>query len=670
MPAYISASPNPVVFSYPDIVLHHQHDVSVGWDTGDAAVKAHVFRSLNHGKESVLPGAAARNGSSAVQKIDIDQTLTFILRRSSDGQELARTDVTTQKDALATAMTDPDYGFIQALKIDVGVDTVGIAFQTKRAAIPSVEVRRKDGGALVDDFMGGSFGQVHAVTLQGFSGLGLPQDTALDVRIVALKDIGGGRVELGSGAHNPEVRGQVTTGDRTVQFHFDLIHVRNDGDPSGPGEFTFTFGVGDELSRQQLGPTRFWGEGEISSGGDRDVAQDITVGRAPRLMWATVTAWEDDSSIANPNTWGFGEPGIGPAYPLTRTDGSESDYGSLAWVGAHFNLTEAPGRQLPFSMSTGDFSIAFDVYGAMTVTERRGTNEFKGLALGRVQGTKRKLSERARAIGARLGGGRTMTFMRPASLVTVGLGPDGAVLLRTTDGRTGAASVTDLGGGFASEVTVLACSLPHEVLHLLGLTREGGVVARTVSPDAPEQGRWLELGGHFVGAVTAVGRGARVDVLARDAEGRVFHRLLSEDGAWSRSDAGVTSLAACGTAAGELVVFGLGAGGRVLHRRLDAEGWTPAECRWDEIARVDVQIASRGTIDVRWVTEDDLAVSVSTEDGLAGALLWRAYPRPDGDARWVPVEAAPLARAAGGADRDGGAAAPSPVLPADRHPLG
>ena len=65
----------------------------------------------------------------------------------------------------------------------------------------------------------------------------------------------------------------MTTGARTVSFLFDLIHVRNDGDPAGAGEFTFTFGVGDVITSQLLGPVESF-EDDIPAGYGRDVNKE------------------------------------------------------------------------------------------------------------------------------------------------------------------------------------------------------------------------------------------------------------------------------------------------------------------------------------------------------------------------------------------------------------
>src|SRR4051812_9255738 len=111
MVAFISAAPDPVVFTYPDVYFNRALDVNVGWDTGEPTVKGRVFRSLNGGPEAGLLGPDLPSGTRG-EKILLGQTLTFVLRRPDNGQELARATVTTKKNALAEHMTDPDLGFI------------------------------------------------------------------------------------------------------------------------------------------------------------------------------------------------------------------------------------------------------------------------------------------------------------------------------------------------------------------------------------------------------------------------------------------------------------------------------------------------------------------------------------------------------------------------------
>ena len=121
MVAFITVSQNPVIFKYSDVVLHHLVDFTVEWDTGDPAVKARLSRSLNGGAEAVLPGAPVRVGVMT-QHIGLDQVPTFVLRRASNAAEIGRVTVTTQKNALAQAMTDPDLGFIYGLKVQLPGD--------------------------------------------------------------------------------------------------------------------------------------------------------------------------------------------------------------------------------------------------------------------------------------------------------------------------------------------------------------------------------------------------------------------------------------------------------------------------------------------------------------------------------------------------------------------
>ena len=281
-------------------------------------------------------------------KIALDEILTFVLRRALNGQELARTTVTTEKDAFAAHMTDPDRDFISAVKIDVGADSVSIGFSTKRAATACIEVRDHASGQLVDSWMGSGFRQQHQRVFDGF-GAGLAQDTVFDIRIAALKDIGGGRVRLGAGADNPEIRGAVKTGSRSVTFFFDSVYVRRDGDPGGAGEMTFLFGVGDVATRQQLGPVEQWGEGDIADGGERQLDRTITIDKASRRLWAQVNGWDSDSSFGDflgSPFQGFDGVGLRPAFDWPGTDGHEYNSGAFATVTRHFDTQQlAAGRQ-------------------------------------------------------------------------------------------------------------------------------------------------------------------------------------------------------------------------------------------------------------------------------------------------------------------------------------
>lgn len=652
MVAFISAVPNPVIFTYPDVRLSRQRDVSVGWDTGDKAVKGRVYRSVGGAAEVAVPGAPSTAGSTT-EKIALGQVVDYVLRRAADNYEFGRTTVTTKKDALAEYLTDPDRGFIFNLNVDPRVETVFVAFQSKRAAVPYVEVRRHDNGQLVDSWMGSDFRQQHARELNGF-GAGFPQETLLDLRIMALKDAGGGRVALGSGANNPEVRGSVTTGSRTVSFSFDRVHVRNDGDPAGAGEFTFTFGVGDVVTRRPLGPVPTWGEGDIPAGYDRDLNRVIAVEHAPRRMWAQVVGREDDGSfgdfLGHPTGLGVGVGG-GPAFDVPGSSGFEVAEGAVAWVTQHFDLEEAPDRQLPFVMSTGNFAIAFDVYGSTRVTRRRGQNHFTGLRLGRVR-KRLPFHDRIDVTTKVLPVGSSRSAVRPDGVATVMLGPDASVVVRLVNPRTSTGMLFDAGGRFEESITVVNT---ERELYVLGVTPAGQLLARDLGSIPPE-GEWMPLGDRLAGPVCAVNRGSCVDVLARDEEGNVQHLVLGRGAAhgWTRLGGPVMGpVAATTTAAGELAVFGLGPRGDIVHQRLTGDArWVPGEGKWESVCRADVGPASDAAIHVEWVSAADLVVSVTASDELVGAVLWQDFPRPEGRGEWTPVTVA-----------DSG---PSPDVRADR----
>lgn len=648
MVAVLSAFPYEAIFNYADVVLHRPIDVNVNWDTGDPAVKGRVFRSVDGTTEKALTGAALRQGNTT-DKISLNEVLTLVLRNEANHQELARTSVTTGKDALATYMTDPNLLFIYALQVNPGVETIGISFQTKQPAVPYIEIRRHDSGELVDSWMGGSFRQQHAREFDGW-GRGLPQETMFDVRIAALKDIGGGRVRMGSGAHNPEVRGAVTTGSRTVSFLFDLIYVRRDGDPNSPGEFTFTFGVGDVATRQQLGPTKAWGEGSIADGGQRDISKTITVHHAPRWMWAQVNAFEDDSDPIQDALLGHEPLMEAPVYAPPGSNGHEYSIGAFANVTEHFDTDQtASGRLRPFTLSTGEFAIAYEVSGSMRVIRQNGTNHFRGMALGRVK-TPPGFRERARSHSVTLAGGQMRAVRLAQGLATVNLSPEGRVIVRTVDPRTGAGSVVDLGGCFDESVTLVAS--PRDTLHVFGLAPSGEVIARTLTPGSTTEGDWIQLGGTFTGRVTCVAREGLVHLLVRDGEGQVWHRTYpacGDDEHWTRIGGGAAgAIAATGTPAGDLAVLALDREGRILHKRLTAEGeWTPPLDDWDVVCRVDERSAAEGTPAVHWATDKDLIVSVFVGDELAGAVMWCDYPEQKDKSEWVPVASADGEEAAG-----------------------
>ena len=369
-------------------------------------------------------------------------------------------------------------------------------------------------------------------------------------------------------------------------------------------------------------------------------------------MWAQVLAWEDDTSfgdfLGHPLGLGFGEP-TGTGYALPGSDGYEVDEGSAAWVTTHWDTDEtASDRQRGFEMSTGNFSIAYDVFGWITVARRNGVNNFKGLALGRVP-HRPNVTDRLKLRSRVLVPGQTQRVALAAASGVLSISPEGSVLLRVTDPVAKAGYATDLGGCFRGSVTII--SPTPDAVHVLGISHDGDAVVRSLAAE-PTEGRWYQLGGTFTGAITAAARDGVVDVLAHDAEGHLFHRTLAshapgrdsaDPGEWQRLGGGLAGAAAAiGTAGGDLAVLALARDGRILHQRLSpAGGWSPGDERWDELGRLGEaardSVDDNVTIAVEWASEEDLVVSAFDGDDLIGALLWHSYPHPDPEAKWVPT---------------------------------
>jgi hypothetical protein len=642
MVAFIGVTPDPVMFRLTDVRFNRALDINVGWDTGQPAVKGRVFRSLNGGAEVRLPGPDLTSGTRT-EKILLGQTLRFVLRNAAGGQEIANYTVTTKKDPLAEYMTDPDLGFIFRLNVQPLVDTVWIAFETAQPAVPYLEVRRHDNGELADGWMGsGGFQKQHQRELNAL-GNGYPQDTTFDFQLVAMKDIGGGRIAFGSGApHNPEIRGTFTTGSRTTTFFFDNIYVRNDGDPNSWGEFQFKFGVGDVVTRERLGPVESWDK-DLFTGATGTLNKVITIDHAPRWMWVQVKSWEDDSFLGT----GVGRPATSPYFAAPGSGGYEVADGSYTWVTIHIDTNDnASDSFQPFHMVSGNFSTAYNIYGRFQVLRRNGTAHHTGGI--QFLGRRKVPPKRSRPLehSRMLEHGRTEAVGRGAGHTSMSLGPTGAVFVRTYQPGTQVGYLADLGGEFRTPVTLVAAA--HETLYVVGLNPRGEVVVQTLADDSQPKREWTNLGGAFTGSVTGVLRGRFVDLLASDAKGQIFHRTLPTDGSqngehWRRIGSGVRgAVTAVVASQSELAVFGLADDGRLLHRRHTFDGeWRPIERDdWQVLGATDRATASRGIIRAHWETETDLIVSAFVDDELAGALLWAGYPEPDGATDWHPVEAA------------------------------
>ncbi len=169
-----------------------------------------------------------------------------------------------------------------------------------------------------------------------------------------------------------EAKGFFWTGSRTATVFFDRIHVRSDGDPGTAGDFTFYFGVGDAATGWSLGNTEKWGEGSVDAGQDVDVNRVIEIPSAPRGLWAQVNANEDDALIYWPT--GLCLLGMKPYFAEPGSSGVVSEACAAASVTEHFDISGVVGgtSEVPFEMATGDFTVAFSVFGRLRVEAKNG----------------------------------------------------------------------------------------------------------------------------------------------------------------------------------------------------------------------------------------------------------------------------------------------------------
>lgn len=649
MAAMITATPNPVVYPY-QYLPGTVEETTVKWSTGNNQ-RGKVFVSVNGDDEVQFDGG--KNGLPAhakKQAVQDGQTLEFRLRTASAaGTLLGKVKVTTERTVLPQAVIDAIHNRplsaqgIYNLDVVPGVDTLLMTFRTRQPTNPFIWIFNDETGQQAD-FWGTSPShqtEVHRIAFDNrFNPLA--QNTRHRYRINAHAAPGSGD------PRDAEATGFFWTGSRAATVFFDRIHVRNDGDPGlkGAGEFRFMFGAGDAATGLDLGNTESWGEGDIDAGQDVDVNRIIDIPAAPRGLWASVTANEDDSSL--PFTPGLCTLGLKPTFDLPGSDGVETEACAAASVTQHFDISETRGgtAETPFEMATGDFAIAFNVFGRLRVEAKNGkwfvphvdltepvTNQWE------VAGTKRF---RARAVTRGVAVWRASRAH--AALVTAGgqthkvlLGPGGAVYHQAFG--NGRAGVANLGGQFEKPVTAVAGESGR--VHVFGLSPEGAVLYKTKSLDTPSDEEWWSLGGSFVGAITAVpGPDAAIEIFARSDDGSVRHLTLSDHrkgephGEWPVIGTGVEgSLAGLFSARTGLSLFATGRRGEILHKRRAAEGkWRPPGGNWERLG-----VVSEGLISAEWIGDQGLLLAVVAEDETVRVLAWPDYPETPPRHDWKVV---------------------------------
>jgi hypothetical protein len=414
-----------------------------------------------------------------------------------------------------------------------------------------------------------------------------------------------------------DVHHRLAEGDAVLRQH-QRAQGRRSG---GAGEFEFYFRAGDADGGAQLGYA--WGEGDISDDDPPvDVDRTIAIERAPRSVYAIVLGVDQDFDVIP-----YPGEGLPDYYPAVEFQGEGSwwassyDYDS-AWVTRVFPITDVFGAaSRTFEMSTGDFGVAFTVFGRLMVEGQPGTN-----LTSRKTRRGRRFSPNAvvtapgafGAVGA--DGGRSYV---------VGLGADGAVYSKVVDAPNGASrheGWTQVAGGVTGPVTVLASAPDRIELFALGAD---GTLADTTVRRGKASGRWRSLGGQFVQPVTAVsGDGGGTELLGLDGDGTVLHRSLapgerpSKQDGWERIGDGVSgSLQAVPLRNGGLAVFALGTDGSVLHKRRGPKRWQPAGAKWLSLGRVSgVQLLADR------LDGDGVGLAAIADDGSLQLLLWRDFP--------------------------------------------
>lgn len=624
MVAVVTATPNPVVFTWPDIAQQRMLDVDVGWDTGDKR-PGRVTIAVDGKVRPPVPAAGAASGTTRFQ-IGLGQTATAELTSVDGKTSFGLTTITTQKDPLAAYMTDPDRTFIQKLNVSVGIESIAVTFTTADVAFGHLLVRRRDTGAVVAAPMEPDFGLHHRLTVPN-----LAQQTVYDVQVIALRRNAQGGVTLGSGARNPTRSVAVTTGVRTVTVFFDSIWVRNDSDPGGTGELHFALGAGGVIPSTDFGPA-FFDDRDFGDGDVREVGRSVVGPRAPRQIWVRADGYDDDGGFFT----GVGVGGFRRGMTPPGTDGAEHDGLARAEVTVWVDTDElATGRRVPLTLETGSFAFAYTVFAAVQVDRRPGQVKFlDGQVL--PQRPRLPLDPRVRD-SIMLTARRRALFGSPRGQVAASLlPPDGALaVLRATGSTDRIDEVVEF-----ELVPTVAVAIADAAGRgwVFAADAQARVFAVPADSDGPLPGDPLPV--RAVGLQVAAPTG-RLVLLTADPDGVLWIVGLSDGRAVGdprpigrRISAELTTLT---SDSGAVSVFALRNDGQVVHRLLrpaDDAGDGP----WDELGDVGV-----GELSAEWVADGaGLLLHVGLPGGgeVAEAVLyWPRYPEPDGRSEWALVPA-------------------------------
>jgi hypothetical protein len=424
------------------------------------------------------------------------------------------------------------------------------------------------------------------------------------------------------------MRGSFRTGRVDAEIVFDRIVVVSDSDDLSDGDLTFSFFAGDTETMSVFpGPQPVHHEDGLSDGETAFIGQSIEVQFVPQRIWVEVQG-EDDDLFPIPHPLGFvgKKPGTGSNNWFASTD-----HFDFAKIRAEFDTIEngvvQQGlREMPFSLKTGNFPLAFEVFGRMRINGTRGVGfrtdpaiPFDGSsAFGQVS-----------VLTAKPGGKKKMM---------AAMGPDGSVQFTAVTRDERAAHRNEwinVGGQFTGPLTVVG--VEDSRVSMFALDRHGAPFHKSYSEGDRPDAEWQPLGGTFAGRLTVVaGRRDSLDLFAIDNEGSVFHRSLdggrlnNETGKWERIGSKTGSaLAALYSARAGLAVFALGRNGNVLYKRRERREWVPGAERWESLGG-----RFEGVLTARLLSDGGVLLVVISSDRSVHSLTWQDYPERKPEEGW------------------------------------
>jgi hypothetical protein len=625
MAATLTADPNPVgIWAPPGPGTIH-----IKWNT-DSNNKGKVYVRINAGEPDQVAGGddGAVNGEFDYTNINLDNTYVFILRRVGGNQPVLATVTVTAYDLqeeltnqtleaiLFANQLDPPQA-IYGLRVEPGVDTVRVSFRTRLPTIPFLTIETLDGEKVASWFP--LFGGLRTRHVNEFGwDPPLAQGTKHRVRITVPRHM----PLLGAGTDVVRTA-EFVTGTRVVDVLFDHVKVLKDGDPSheGASDFEFEFAAGNAsnlATMVEFGPFK------------RDIDQDdppvavewnIPLFDGPRDVWVGVAGIEWDGNLY---------PGI-ELWGVTKgLVGSRAiDRGNIqgAVVGQNFDLSGVGfgATTIPFELSTGDFDVAFKVFGRIWTVARAGQGWWQPveeLPVGRRPG---KLN----AITLKEPGAKGMMNGTHGAGTLLGLDAEGRIWQRPIDPERpeprheGWALLAPAPGG-----AVTGLRFDDGRVELFGLDAVGSAQC-CIPGEQGREGGWRSLGGTFVGALVAVAEPeGRIALFGVAADGRVRRRALAA-GAEERSeweDLG-------GAVAGGLIALQLSEAGPVL-LAIDRAGQV-VHC----MAGRNVEWRSLGGPRAGWLAAQPvegggIMLVVLTEEGVVHRLLWRDHPDGEPEGAW------------------------------------